>query len=127
MPGDAGDREDPAAEIELNYLVRPAGEAEEFLYRFHLTWHQRGTRPVGELRVTRDVIAVAMSVQNHKLIAGARVLSEPPPIRSSTVARSGNFSGSLVAPVSSSNARSLPKNRYRNGASKWTDLLWRRM
>ncbi len=77
VPGRADDLEFASAEIELDDLVRPGGEAVELLHGLQLPIDDGGCRPVGELCVSFHVVEMAMGVSDDQLVALARVLGEP--------------------------------------------------
>jgi hypothetical protein len=71
------------------------------------------------------MVEVAVGVGDDQPVVLARVLGEPR-VDDSVDRPAQRIPGGLfTAPVSNRTARSLPNNRYRNGASALRALLWR--
>src|SRR5437763_9797684 len=77
MAWSADELEHAAAEIELDDLVRPGREPVELLHSLEFAIDDGGCRSICELRVSLNVVEMAMGVGNDELVALARMIFEP--------------------------------------------------
>ena len=68
----------PAAEVDVGHLVRVGPEPEELPGTAQLCVDDQRVGTVRELRVTRDMVAVGMCVEDKESVAVPRVPGEPP-------------------------------------------------
>jgi hypothetical protein len=122
MPGNRNHREGAIPKIERPDAVRPLVDREASLNRLLSWWQNRCRRAARELRVSRGMIAMCVGVCNDEVVRRGRARraaleAHPPCCAWRALPRDDG------APVSMSNERSDPSNRYMNGASKLEYLL----
>ncbi len=77
MPGDAGDIQHPAAEVERDHLARPVGELVELPHRLDRGRDDCRQRPAVELPVPRHVVTVPVRVRDDQLVVRTRIRGQP--------------------------------------------------